>query len=507
MVPGPLSSPKPPIVLPVKQEQARQQVKIDEKLVITFTDTEYDAEAGTTEFKGNVVATYGLTKIECASLTLNAEKKTGKAAQGVVVTDPEGTLRSSQFEFNWQEHTGSATDVSLVSQNVFVSADSIEVKPDKWELKGAEGALSNLDTSSAKFEAESVSITPGRGGVARRVYLRVFGARIGPLPRLAFSLRKRVKGLGLPSITNRKGKGVGVSWDSAFAIGDHAALGSFWEAFPKRQPGFGLQYSHSPLSPDATSMLTPQSDLDERYGNGWFDNISVRNPDEEHDDVRSPRQTFSVATSWNQGTTGRLVDSETVSKRFEVVSEAGGSLGTFGAFGDLRLQSLREDSSKSFVNRLMAEGTLLSPRVQIWENLNAQVRLDVFGTASQNGTFGWGRVEAGLIYQPSSSLTLGVGVGLGSGIGRPDFLFDGLVANRAFLARADFHTGPFTVRYLAKYDMTRSLWYDKEYELALVARQFEPYLVYRQYPSETRIGIRFRIDNLRDRLTRRKQGR
>jgi len=491
----------------VRQEQVQQRAKIDEKLTVTFFDSEYDAETQTTTFTGNVVALYGLTRIECGSLRLNSKEQTGHAESGVKLIDPEGTLNSSSLDFNWSNQTGSAKNVVLSAQNVFISAESTTVFPDRWELTKAVGALSSTDKAPVRFEAESVSITPGRGGVARRVFIRVFGTRIGPLPRLVFSLRKRVKGLGLPSITNRKGKGLGVSWDSAFAIGDHGALGSFWETFPRRQPGFGIQYSHSPLSPDSSSMLAPQSDLEERYGNGWFNNVSVRTIDEEHENLRNSRLTYAVGTQWNQGTTGRPTDSESVSKQIELVSEIGGSVGNFGAFGGLRFQSIRGDSANPFVNRILANSTLLSPKVKLTPKLNAQARLDLFGTASLDGTFGWGRIEAGLVYQPSNSFTLGVAYGLGSGTGRPDFTFDGLVANRSLLARADYHAGPLTVRYLAKYDVSRSLWYDREYELAFVARQFEPYLVYRQFPSETRIGIRFRIDNLRDRLTRRNQGR
>ena len=75
------------------------------------------------------------------------------------------------------------------------------------------------------------------------------------------------------------------------------------------------------------------------------------------------------------------------------------------------------------------------------------------------------------------------------------------------MARADYMVGPFTFRFLNKYNIDTKQWYDREYEIALVAREFEPYIIYRQFPSETRIGIRFRIDNLRDRLTRRSQDR
>lgn len=518
MVPGPYLPPLALQTAPAVQQTAKRSQAVDETLRVTFSDSEYDVETGEMVYRGGVTATYGVTKISAQVLRINMTEKTGHAEGGVSVDDPEASLHASTLDFNWEDKTGTATGVRLRADNVFITAQSAEVFPERWELKGATGSLARDEGAPIRFEAESVTIKPGRSGVARRVFLRVFGTKLGPIPRLSFTLRKRVKGLGIPSITNRKGKGLGIAWDSSFAIGDHGAASAFWEAFPRREPGFGLQYSFSPLSPDATTLITPQSDLDERYQDGWFDNVSVRTPDEEHDSYRSPRTTFSVGTSWNQGTTARPIDVESVSKAIEFVVESGGvwpparkdqptPKTSYGTLANLRLQRIRFDNNQPFINRLVGEGTLLSPKLQVAPNLFGQVRLDTFGTVSENGTFGWGRVETGLIYQPSKAFTFGLGFGVGSASGRPDFPFDGLIANRSLLARADYSAGPWTVRYLAKYDTSRDLWYDREYEIALVARQFEPYLVYRQFPSETRLGIRFRIDNLRDRLTRRAQDR
>lgn len=520
MVPGPYLPPFELKTAPAVQESTQRSVAIDDVLRVTFDDSEYDFATGETVFSGTVTATYGPTRITSRKLRINNTTKTGLAQEGVEIYDPEASLRASSVEFNWADKTGVARDVRLQAENVFVTAKEAQVFPLRWELKDATGSLARDEGAPVRFEAESVTINPGRGGVARRVFLRVFGTRIGPIPRISFTLRKRVKGLGIPSVTNRKGKGLGIAWDSSFALGDHAALSAFWESFPRREPGFGLQYSLSPLSPDATTLIAPQSDLDERYQDGWFDNISTRTVDEEHDGLRSPRNSVGVGTFWNQGTTGRPVDVESVSKAFELVAEVGGVwpkpqqadepvnfAKTYGTLLSARFQRMRADNNQPFINRLMAEGTLLSPKLEIGPKFFGQARLDTFGSLSQNGTFGWGRVEAGLVYQPSQPFTFGLGVGLGSAVGTPDFLFDGLVANRALLARADYQAGPWTFRYLAKYDLSRHLWYDREYEIALVARQFEPYLVYRQFPSETRIGVRFRIDNLRDRLTRRTQDR
>lgn len=507
MVPGLFKLPPQLPEVALKQVTQTQTARLAGGLTVTFESSETDLESGETTFMGDVTALYGETLLRTRNLVVNERTKKGRASSGVKLTDPEGHVTADVVEFDWDKKSGHAERVVIQADNAHVESRSLDIVEGVWNLTDATGTLTRTGDAPVKFEAKSVTIQPGKGGVARKVYVRVFGKRIGPIASLSFNLNKRVKGLGLPSITNRKGKGVGVSWDSAFAIGDHGALSGFWESFPKREPSFGVQYSFSPLSPDASSLISPQSDLDERMVDGWFDNISTRNPDEETESLRAERRSMSVGSLWNLGTTARPTDGENISKRFEMVFEQGGAHKEFGYLTDVRIQSLRGRASSPFVERLVAEGTLSPKRLQVADRVWTHTRADVFATASKNGTFAWGRAEVGLIYRPNKSMALGLAYGVGSGTGRPDFEFDGLIRPRSVLARADFQFGPYTAHYLAKYDTANHVWYDREYELALVMRQFEPFVSYRQFPSETRIGVRFRLDNLRDRLTRKKQNR
>ncbi|MBS1721508.1 MAG: hypothetical protein JSS66_00710 [Armatimonadetes bacterium] len=500
----------PPVALrtpfPV-QQQARQQKTIGGVLQVTFSDSEFDAETGETIFKGGVTATYDQTKIECASLRVNTKTKEGEANEGVVVVDPEGTIHCQSLHFNWEDKTGKAQSVVLQADNFHLVAHEIEIFPERWELRDAEGSLSRTGGSAVTFVADSVTVNPGRFGVARNAYLKVLGKKIGPLPRLSFTLRKRVRGLGLPSITNRKGVGVGITWESGFAVGDHAVLNSLIESFPKREPAIGLQYGYSPLSPESASLIAPRSDLGERVSDGWFDNISVRKPAEEHDEVGAERNTWAAGTFWNQSTSARPVDSDNVSKSFDLTYELGGKWRGLGTYGAVRFQNVRENNEQPFVTRGLFNGTVLAPPLTLNPQLSGHARLDLMGSQSNKGSFGWARFETGLLYAPGSNILLGAAFVKGFHVGNPDFIFDPLSSSTALHARLDLNVGPYTFHYLAKYDLDSKLWYDREYEISLVAREFEPFIVYRQYPSETRIGVRFRIDNLRDRLTRRSQKR
>jgi len=178
-----------------------------------------------------------------------------------------------------------------------------------------------------------------------------------------------------------------------------------------------------------------------------------------------------------------------------------------GAIGSVRLQSMRLNGESPWKERASVQGSLIAPPKTLAKNLGTHVRLDTFGSASKDGLYGWARAEAGLIYRPTQSLSFGAAYVMGGDAGNAPFPFDPLASDRALHARMDFKSGPYTFRYLAKYDFDLHKWYDREYEIALVIKEFEPFIAYRQFPSETRIGIRFRIDHVRDRLMRRNQQR
>ncbi len=507
MVPGPIL---PPIearpVLAVVQNAVQTQ-RLPGGLTVTFRESALDAETSELVLAGDVTATYGETVLSCPSLRLNTEKMTGVAEGGVTLLDPEGRLTCQTLSFDWGQQTGAGTDIVLQADNVHITAQSLQVFPGRWELSDARGSLSRVGTAPVSFLARSVTIDPGHGGVARGVYLLAYGAKIGPVPRMSFSLNRRVKGIGIPSITNKKGAGLGVSWDASIAVGDHGAASGFWGAFPRNEPGFGLQYAYSAVSPDSPTLITPEGDLGERFGDAWFENIGVKSLDDEESDLRFKRKTFAIGSFWNQSTTGRPVDQDNVSKRYEAVFDAGGEFSGFGSRTTVRLQSIRSSSTDPFKERAVVQSTALSPQYRVLPGLAALARADGFGTLSDAGTYGWGRVEAGLVYRPIQQLTMGASYSVGGSAGTPDFPFDGLWTNHSLNLRADYVVGPYTFRYLAKYDDDKDVWYDREYEVSLAAREFEPYIVFRQFPSDTRFGIRFRIDRLRDRLMRRHQNR
>jgi hypothetical protein len=481
--------------------------QIDDVLRVKFVSSEIDWETGQTLFGGGVEATYGPTVVRCERLIIDSKGSKGRAIGQVVLTDPEGRLEARDLEFDWLAKTGSATGVLVQIGTVRIETESISVEPETWTLGRSTGFLARASRPPVAFQARSVTLRPGRHGVARQVYLLAYGARLGPVASVPFSLRKRVKGIGLPSVANRKGAGLGVSWDGQLPLGDHGSLSAFWNTFPKRPNAFGAELAYSPLDPESGTLIVPGSELSERAGDGWFNNVAVRSPCQESSDLKASRASFSLGSVWNQGAIARRSAVQTVSKALDLSAEFGGFRLGWGGKGLFKFQSVRDSSQAPFLSRALAQFTLKPPDMTLGRGLRAVARCDVFGTFSERGQFGWARLETGVVFGPQGPWTLGAAWVVGRSSGAPDFSFDRLYSERAVHLRADWVSGPYTARYLAKYDFDRMLWYDREYEIAVVANVFEPYVLVRDFPSDTRFGIRFRLDGLGDKLKERNRSR
>ena len=87
--------------------------------------------------------------------------------------------------------------------------------------------------------------------------------------------------------------------------------------------------------------------------------------------------------------------------------------------------------------------------------------------------------------------------------GVADFEFDRLNMIEGLHFRADYRKGPYSLRYLAKYDLRASDWFDREWEVAFAAGAFEPYIQRREFPGDFVIGVRLRINEFTSRIQQR----
>ena len=512
-----LQVPTPPAVT---QQQAWGTMRIDQDLVVSFRSQSYDPKTKALIFSGGAIATYGLTTVKADRLELymdEAEQR-AKATGNVTLDDPEANLSAEDLEFTWKTgaRKGHAKNIQIRVGHVHIRAKEANLTPELWTFLEVEGTNC---PSVYWVRSPRLTLEPGKKGKIENPALHFFGRKLLTLPDRNFNLDPRTQGVSIPSINFRRGQGLGVSWDAGFLLNEYTNLYMSAGAFKGAYPGFGVTATRTNVSASkASSIITPGSEIGERFRFGYLESIEIDNPSQELRFLRTPRQSVSVASLWNAGVGGRTFETS-VSKAIEGVYEVGGLLGGknvtrtnaegeqtttleggLSYISQVRLQHIRERGGP-FVSRGIALGSVELPSIQLGPKLSTLTRIDASQFLGKKG-FGWVRGSAGLVYEPTPQVTLAGGFVMSKEAGTPDFQFDRLVAEQGFHLRADLNLGATKISYLTKYDKALK-WYDREYMISQVAGCFEPFILYRQFPSDYRFGLRLRLDNFYDILQRR----
>jgi hypothetical protein len=482
---------------------ARQRVPVDEELTVEADHWYKDLANGKTVFEGHVRATYGLTALSTERLVVDDALGVMVAEGESRVDDPEATVAAKQIVVNWKTKESSADDVRIEAGYVLVTGDRLEVKNEPeatWIIENATVELTDLSAGGNRFLAREVVIYPGRKAVAKHVIYQIIGQKLGPIPSQTFNLDRRVTGLKLPSLKYRGGAGFGLSWQSSLLLDEQTIASGSWDAFPGQRSGFRLEMTRSFIGEgQQLTKVSPRSDLDERFIDGWFNSVTLRDPELEIARIRDKKSSLTIGTYWNTSTDARPIDATDVSKAFDLTYEMGGPLGSGGWITTARLQQARESSVSPWVNRVVADTTFLAPQFDFGV-FKSHARLDLIGTSSSRGSFGIVRTELGVTREVTPGLLLGGAYVWASQDGSPDFGYDPLSFGSGIHLRMDYERGPYTVRYLMKYDFSGKQWYDHEWEFALAAGSLEPYISRREFPGDFRFGVRLRVDQLTDRL-------
>jgi hypothetical protein len=373
----------------------------------------------------------------------------------------------------------------------------LEIQKDRWLTRNVRGTVSRMDRPAMWFEAEEVEILPGKTARTQKISMEIGGVKIGPWPAYSFSLDNRVNTFKLPKINRRPDSDYGLAWTHEHLLSEHLAVQAGWGLYPGSYPSWDLTFAYSPLSSNMTSArIFPQSDLEERARDGWFNNIRIRTPDGERERLQRRRVTYSLSTRWNRSTVGRPINFDSVNIPLDAAVEFGGPSGGGGWLAQARLQKLQKSHGEGFVQRATASGSLISAPLPLGEKTELRARGDLFSSVSRGNDYGWVRGELGVVYRAAEHLTFGMAYVRGVAGGTPDFAFDPLFSSNAGHIRFDYKSGPYTFRWLAKYDFDLNSWFDREYELAIVADGFEPFIAIRQQPDEIHFGIRVRMDEL-----------
>lgn len=488
--------------VPVTGRVERQRLVLDKGFEVNFDKISF--RDGVYRCTGEVIAKYEVTVIRSSEMTIDMVGKIARAVGKTKIDDPEAEIECEQLEIDWGKKTGSATDLTLFAGGVRVWADRALIEPERWKLYNVRGTASRLKKPVYEATAREVELTPGKGGVARKLSLSFGALRLPTFPSAQFNLDRRVTGLQIPNITNRKGAGVGIGWSSSILVNDRTALFGSFGAFPRNSTNYGLNLASSAYkSTSMDGILFPRSDLGEYADSGYFDNIGMLSHRDEISSLRARRATWAIGSNWNIATNGRLENATSMSKMIEGAFDQGGERFGVGYLITGRVQRVRADSQSEWVDRASLTTTFGLPPIRITDDLTVISRADLLGQSSRNGNYGFGRFETGIVYEPVSGVSLGVGTAFARSSGRPDFTFDALPYERVSMARFDYRRGFLTLRYLLKYDHDQRRVYDKEYELAVVADGFEPFISARTFPSDYRFGLRFRLDDFVSKLLER----
>lgn len=478
----------PPPSMSQHQNASRVTQKFDE-LVVTADSSTYDAVKNVFQFSKGVTAKYGVTTITCDSLVIDMGQERATAIGNVILTDPQASLTTKNLDFTWKEgaRLGHADNVRLMVGHVIIEAESAELSETKW-------VFTNVSVTQCPefywIRSPRVVVVPGEKATMTKPEFHLFGHKIITGPNQSLNLNPRTQGVGLPSLTYGGGSRIGFGWNAGFLLDHQTNLFATANAGYGSYPGYGLVLTRSFVKkPGTNAIVTPASELNERFPFGYFDNVAINSPKDEVDRLQSDRNSVSIATLWNQSVNGRLNDDLSVSKPYELVYERGGKYGDLGLLGQFRFQRIYEVDRKS-ATRAVFGGTVELPTVQLAPNVQSLERIDMmqfFGSEH----YGWVRGQVGATYQVNKAVRVGGALVGTFDFGKETFTFDTPVERTGANFRVDYNLGPTKISFLQKYD-TRLNWYDREISFSQIAGCFEPYLIQRQLPQSFVLGVRLR---------------
>lgn len=487
------------------QEPPRTVEQIDRVLTVEWRHKQIRPGDGAMVFTGGVTARYGPTTLHADRLTIyqSETRKEGIADGNVHLDDPDGDIRAANIQFDWLNRTGRGSMASVSMEGLFLHVETLELKPDEWVLLGVRAAPNGSKRPIFALSSPRVTYRPGRGGHARKAALSLGGSKIVTLPSYRFGGRRDEEGLRLPSFSYNQG--FGLAWRSALGIDDRTRVSGDIRVKEGDRPGAAAAITRSFLPRNEPGTLrAPQSDIGERFASGYFDSVFVRRPSDEQGELRSRRSSLTLGFTANQGPVARKSD-DLLTKPFDLVFEEGRDVAGFGLLGTVRYQSLQEDGGPS-ERRAIVGATALAPPVMLARGLSTHLRADGSGYLGEN-SFGWGQVQAGLIFNPTRHIRMGAAYVYGSHTGTSTFRLDELFATRTFHGRVDVDFGATKLSFLTKYDFERRKWFDNEIGLSQVLGPIEPFITFREFPRTVTFGVRLRAEQAFDRLRRRFENR
>jgi len=452
------------------------------------------------EFPNGATLTYGNSKLVADYLKLDLVAKKGKAIGNVHITDPDAAVDAQEIDFTWDDSArgGHIDSVHGEFIGLSIEAKSAELSSKKVTLTGVDLGGQGRVKHLYGVRAKSITFLAGKFIKIENPTFRFLGVSLPWNRTITLNQDPRVKGSRLPSVSYSHGA-LGLNYTPNYLLSPTLAFQGWANIFSGSYPHYGFEVSHTFLDPSIPNQgrIVPGSDLETRFGYGYFDNVIVASPEAEFASERLLRSSVGFDAEANQGSSDRIPGGS-ITKAGEVVYENSGGLGALAQISHIRLQSVREQGQSSFTTRFVVDTSVGLPVIKLLPDLFSAIRLDGQGFAGDR-LYGWARGQFGLAARPFKYFTFSAAYVTASEGGMPDLTTDRLFTNAAWCVRGDAYFGSFRASYLTRYYLNGGM-FDDEYELSQVVGNFRVSALYRRFPSDFRIGVTFRLDDMLERL-------
>ncbi|HET6644021.1 MAG TPA: LptA/OstA family protein [Fimbriimonadales bacterium] len=464
----------------------------------------YDTDLQITRLNGNVVATYGQTRLTAQEADIDNNKKEARFRQGVKLIDELGTLAANEIYVDFSEKPkGYAKGIVLDAYEAHFEGEELTFGENTFRLHNA---WFTTCMGGYRVLLSDVVIKPGRYISARKSTLEIGkGIRI-PIPFFRVGLNPNETGIQAPVPSMDEGFKFGYRWENTLAFGSRTSLVYNQRGGQNRVPSINTTLSYNFLHRNDEGIVAPTSEGRERFSDGFLDNVNVKDGAEQADNIGEEKALVFLGHATNITTRARPGDPADLDRPIFVGVEYGNHFNWAQFRAQMRYGSVEERLTDEKVDRMETYSTFALRDIPVGGGLALMLRTDL-GMFSGGEGYGWVRPMAGLSFKADDHITLSAGYFSATQWGTPRFDNDRLYSNHAAHFRADFDFPSTDLSLLLKYDFGRQKLYDIEVKLGQAMDCIRPFFSYRSFPGTITFGFTLRAEKLFEALRRREQTR
>lgn len=418
----------------------------------------------------------------------------GEAIGNVEVVGPSFSLKCLRYTFDWSTKTGHALMPEIIIPNLRITADQGVFSENTFTFDQAivsqTGALKGLGV-----RAKKLTIRPNE--FVRAVHGNIFSGNKDSFgfARYQINLTQDQGGFHLPYPSYSSQYGFGLTFNSMIHLGPTTNFNLSTASVQKALPFYNLQTNFFDRGDSPKNFHQMETVFDERFSQSFFDDIESRDPSDRYDADSAFRRRASIGTFWNEEPNDRITTDSYFSP-IQVGYEVSQRIGGLGIRADFIGQDVGFAGHQANDRGVLLQSASFKPlnlndHLTLIQELNAG---EYYGSTN----YMWVRAMSGLSWSVANNLNLAGAIYASSISGSPQFPMDEPYSRSGISLRMDTHLRAQTFSVLTKYDFGSTRWYDTEFYFSQVAGLYEPYVVYRTFPSALKFGIKLRFNAILD---------